>query len=570
MRRICLTLWIACQSLAASAAETTETTPPAFDLTLRPRLQAGTVTGLDVEMRIEKPAVPAGETLLRMPTLIVSIPGARIEGDAIEVRDAAGAIALTVEDEPPLPHGNFRRWRVARATEGDVTVRYRALPREVSAATRPGPLYDLRAEGGGLSAAGINFLALPENELDYRVRLKWDLSGFGPGAIGIWSLGEGEVEAVAPMEGLAFSYYAAGPLRRYPAEGGGRFSMYWFGDPPFDTAAVADQIRRMYETAADYFADADSTYRIFVRKQPYASGGGTALRQSFMFGWHEGDPPTPDNLRGLLAHEITHNWPAMQGEHGETSWYSEGAAEYYSILFLYRAGLYTTAEFQDAINRRASGYYTNSLQRLSNQEAAERFWSDGSAQRVPYGRGFMYLAAVDAAIRAKSGGARTLGDLVREMRKRQLRDEPYGIEQWLALLTAELGPDAKQDYEAMVAGRLQVPPAGSFGPCFRPEPRRERVFELGFDARTAGRVPGKITGLVAGSAAERAGLREGDEVREAVFVGSSLVSDEAATLTVKVQRDGTPLEFTFLPRGAEVESWQWVRVPEVPESECMR
>jgi predicted metalloprotease with PDZ domain len=469
-----------------------------------------------------------------------------------------------------VPHGNFRRWRVARATEGDVPVRYRALPREVSAATRPGPLYDLRAEGGGLSAAGINFLALPENELDYRVRLKWDLSGFGPGAAGVWSLGEGEVETVASMDRLAFSYYAAGPLHRYPAGGGGRFSMYWFGEPPFDTAAVADQIRRMYEAAAAYFEDADSSYRIFVRKQPYASGGGTALRQSFMFGWHAGDPPTPDNLRGLLAHEITHNWPAMQGEHGETSWYSEGAAEYYSILFLYRAGLYTTEEFRDAINRRASGYYTNSLQRLSNKEAAERFWSDGSAQRVPYGRGFMYLAAVDAAIRAKSGGARTLGDLVREMRKRQLRDEPYGIEQWLELLTAELGPQAKQDYEAMVAGRQLVPPPGSFGPCFRPEAGKERVFELGFDARAAGRVPGKITGLVPGSAAERAGLREGDEVQEAVFVGSSLVADEEATLTVKVLRGGAPLAVTFLPRGAEVESWQWVRVPEVPESECMR
>lgn len=569
MRGICLILLLSYPAMSMPVVAAAESAPPpAFDLMLRPQVHAGAVTGLDVEMRIEKPAVPAGETLLRMPTLIVSIPGARLEGDAIHVRDDAGELPLAIEDEPPLPHGNFRRWRASRATEGDVVVRYRPLPREVSAATRPGPLYDLRAEGGGLSGAGINFLALPDNELSYRVRVKWDLSDFAPGAIGVWSLGEGEVETVAPLERLAFSYYAAGPLRRFPAEGGDGFSMYWFGDPPFDTAAVAAQIRRMYGEAATFFDDADSSYRIFVRKQPYASGGGTALAQSFMFGWHEGEPPTPGNLRGLLAHEITHNWPAMQGEHGETSWYSEGAAELYSILFLYRAGLYTTAEFQEAVNDRASGYYTNALQRLSNREAAERFWSDGSAQRVPYGRGFLYLVAVDSAIRAQSGGASGLGDIVRELRSRQLHDEPYGIPQWLELVTAQLGPDAQQGYEDMVAGKLLVPPPGSFGPCFRPERRTERVFELGFDARAAGRVPGTITGLLPGSAAERAGLREGDDVLESVFVGNRLISDEEATLTVKVRRDGAPLEVRFLPRGAEVESWRWARVPEVPESEC--
>jgi hypothetical protein len=570
VKGICLTLLLACLVPGTPAVAVAEEAPlaPSFDLLLRPVTAEGVVTGIDVDMRIEKPAVPAGETLLRMPTLIVSIPGARIDGDALLARDDAGELTLAIEDEPPLPHGNFRRWRTERATEGDVLVRYRALPREVSAATRPGPLYDLRAEGGGLSGAGINFLALPETTHSYRVRLRWDLAAFGKDAIGVWSLGEGEVETVMPMQRVAFSYYAAGPMRRFPADGGDGFSMYWFGDPPFDTAAVAAQIRRMYAEAAGYFDDEDSSYRIFVRKQPYASGGGTALAQSFMFGWHAGDPPTPDSLRGLLAHEITHNWPAMQGEHGESSWYSEGAAEFYSILFLYRAGLYTTAEFQEAINRRASGYYTNSLQRLSNREAAERFWNDGSAQRVPYGRGFMYLVAVDTAIRENSGGARRLGDLVRELRRRQLAGEPYGVEQWLELLVAELGPGAKDEYEAMVAGKFLVPPPGSFAPCFRPERRAERVFELGFDARVAGRPPASIAELVPGSAAARAGLREGDALAEPVFVGSQLVLEENATLTVKVLRDGATSEVTFLPRGPEVESWQWLRVEDVPEAQC--
>lgn len=555
-------------SARAQAAAASPSPPPALSLTLTPHSNGIAVEYVDVNLVIEKPQVTGGETLLRMPLQIVSIPTARYDGDAIKARDGSGDLPLTLQDEPPTPTGVFRRWLTSRATVGDVAVTYRSQPRAVSASTRPGPLFDLRSEGGGLNGAGITFLALPNTEHPYNVHLKWDLSSMPSGSRGVWSFGEGEVRAVAPAQQLAFSYYAAGPLRTFPASRSGDFTMYWFDNPPFDTTAVAANIRKLYAYMARFFRDEGSTYRVFIRKNPYRSGGGTALTKSFMFGYADMDPPTTESLRGLLAHEMTHNWPGMQGEHGDTAWYSEGTAEYYSILLSRRAGVMTAAEFLEAINDHASGYYTNPLQKLSNADAAKVFWSDGRAQRVPYGRGFMYLAQVDAQIRAQSGGTRSLDDLVLEIRARQVQGKPYGIPVWKGLLTAELGANARQEFDAMVAGERLVPPPATFAPCFKAVKHKERGFQLGFDANAVSSAPGRIRGLEPESAAAQAGVREGDEVLEPVFVGSWLISSLEATVTLKLRRDGQPLEITYLPRGEEVESYRWARVQGVPETAC--
>src|SRR5262249_1002047 len=152
---------------------------------------------------------------------------------------------------------------------------------------------------------------------------------------------------------------------------------------------------------------------------------------------NEANAPTLDSMQSLLAHEMTHNWPAMEGEHGDTAWYSEGAAEFYSLVLSHRAGVMTNADFMKEINERASGYYTNPYRTTANPEVAKHFWNDWAAQRLPYGRGFMYLVQVDAKIRAKSQGKRSLDDLVVEVYAREKKQEKYGIPEWIALVTKE-------------------------------------------------------------------------------------------------------------------------------------
>jgi predicted metalloprotease with PDZ domain len=288
--------------------------------------------------------------------------------------------------------------------------------------------------------------------------------------------------------------------------------------------------------------------------------------RSFMFGYSDEKVPEFSELHGLLAHEITRNWPQLEGDHGDTAWYSEGNAEYYSVLLSCRAGVYDDAKFLKVINARASGYYTNPLRSLSNQQAAENIWSDSAAQRVPYGRGFMYLASVDAEIREKSGGKRSLDDLVLEILQRQRKQDKYGISEWLDLVTRELDPAARDEFQKMTSGAMLVPPPNSFAPCFAPTKFADEVFELGFaQASLAG--DRKVRGLVEGSAAAAAGVHNDDLILESSRL-ADVQDDPTQPMRLKIRRGDEELTISYLPRGALVPSYHWVRVNNVPLSAC--
>jgi len=137
---------------------------PRLQLVLMPHATDGSVNYIDVTLAIGQPRVKAGATLLRMALIVASIPTPRYDADAITASDYSGSLPLTIKDEPPTPSGIYRQWLAERDTVGDVTVKYRAPMRAVSASTRPGPLFDLRAESGGLNGAGLAFLALPKTE----------------------------------------------------------------------------------------------------------------------------------------------------------------------------------------------------------------------------------------------------------------------------------------------------------------------------------------------------------------------------------------------------------------------
>ena len=416
-----------CGLAAQTAAATTTDGPPALHVTLTPHASGDALDAIDVRVDIGAPRLKAGATVVRMPLLIVSIPTQRYDSGAIQASDAQGSIALSQEDEAPAPSGLYRRWKTARDTVGDVELRYRAVPRIVSETTRPGPLFDLRSEAGGMMGAGITFLALPDSTQTYRVTVSWDLSASPEGTRTASSLGD---EAILTFDGtpeaLEFAFYAVGPLKTFTNGDAGTFGMYWLSEPPFDVAQVASSLEKLHSYMADFFNDRNQIYRVFVRKQPYRSGGGTSLPQSFMFGWTSLLETTQDEMSSLLAHEMTHNWPDLEGEHPEIAWYTEGNAEYYSLGLTWRAGLIDDRQYLDLVNERARDYYTNPLQSLSNLDAGARFWTDTRAQRVPYGRGFMYLASVDAQMRTRSNGKRSLDDVVRELVQRKRDGKPYG------------------------------------------------------------------------------------------------------------------------------------------------
>lgn len=550
-----------------SSAQSGAAALPELHLTLKPHATAGALDSIDATMQIHDLHLGAGEPLVQMALVIASIPTARYDGDALQAADEKGPLPLTQRDSAPRSFGTDRDWLTTRATSGPVTIRFRIPPRQVDANTRPGPLFDLRAESGGLMGSGLSFLPHPLTKSSYHIQLIWDLSAVPPTHRGVSCFGEGNVQFDATGEVLGSCYYAVGPLQVYPParDNERTFGMYWLTNTPFDVPTVAAQVQQLFAYMSRFFHDTGDGYRVFIRKNPYASGGGTASHRSFMFGWNDAHPPTAGSLEDLLAHEMTHNWPRLSGEHGQTSWYSEGSAEYYSILLSWRAGISTPAEFLERINGRAANYYKNPLQTLTLEQAEERYWQEANASYVPYGRGFMYLARTDAEIRARTHGKRSLDDIEVEFAARSQKGEAPTVADWVNRVAQDLGPQARTEFAAMVAGKRLVPPANSFGPCFKSQTFQTHLNDLGFDESSLRGSHGVVKGLRAGSNAALAGLKDGDQVLHHSLQDQD---DPNKPMVLSIERDGVTREIRFAPEGKSIPAYRWVRAGGVPDSQC--
>lgn len=528
-----------------------------LQLVLAPSAEGGRAVGLEVRLLLLSPDLAAGDVLLQMPTVVASIPTARYDGEAVSAADARGPLPLALHDDPPTPWVSLRSWRVERATEGAIEVRYAAPPRSVSADTRPGPYFDLRAEGEALLGAGVTFLALPPDVPVWDVRLRWDLSRMPPGSRGVTSHGEGELSLRAPTSSLQYCAYAAGPLFAWPAAAGSAFRLYAALSPPFPAGRVAETIGRLYAFMCRFFEEPEPEgYRVFVRRNPYPGTGGTAFPRSFIFGYGEGESPAPEDLTLLLAHEMVHNWPSLERAGDADNWYSEGTAEYYSLALLHRMGALDDAAFAREASRRALAYCTNPLQSLPLEEAARIAWLNPLAQRVPYHRGFVYLAAVDAEVRRASGGRRSLDDLVLALLRRKRAGKPYGETVWRALVEEELGPRGIAQYEAMRRGEPIALPPDTLAPALRVEACEAPAFVLGFDLATFLDPARRVRRLDPESNAARAGLREGDEIRATPRLSEAL-QDADCPITLGIGRDGRRLDVTYLPRGRPVPAFRF-------------
>jgi predicted metalloprotease with PDZ domain len=178
----------------------------------------------------------------------------------------------------------------------------------------------------------------------------------------------------------------------------------------------------------------------------------------------------------------------------------------------------------------------------------------------------MYFTRVNAQIRAISRGKRSLDDVVLALLARTQKGESVTPADWEQAIVAELGAKAGTEYHDMLAGKWLKPPINAYGPCFYPRVVQEFPQELGFDP-VAFNAEHRIKNLDAASAAAAAGLKEGDEVIDAVDVGNPSFS-YTEPMTVKIRRSDAEQSVTFVPRGKAVTGYRWMRDAHVPDSAC--
>jgi hypothetical protein len=507
---------------------------------------------IDITMTIPGVSAPAGQPFLSMDMFTPGLARPQVMKN-LSVTDAAGAVPLTEAIDKDGPH----RWIPGRAITGIVTVRYRLLAENIPALAG-GPPTALRVDGDAVSAVGGAMLIAPAVKGDYRVALKWDVSAMGKGAEGVSSWGDGDVTLPAgPIGRLGRAVYMAGHLGH---ETDGAFSAVWAeGQPPFDPRPPMQWTASLHRKMSAYFKDkTEPPYRVFMRFNPMNAGGGAALTNSFIITYGKG--VTGENFKGILGHEMTHTWTA--NEIG--NWYDEGDAVYYQALIPWRSGLMTTDQYLEDLNQTAYRYFTNALRDLPEDQVAPRFWEDTRIRVLPYDRGAMYFAVLNGKVRRASGGKRGIDDLVQIMIGKARAGEPLSEQTWVDLLQKEIGPDGPAAHRNMMSGGLVLPESDDFGPCFQRVMKKMPQFDLGFDNASITTKPKVIKGLKPGSAAAKAGLQNGDVVSYAVAL-DAVQGELDRKLELTVTRDGKTFPLSYLPRGAEVDAYQWVRKPGAPD-----
>ncbi|KAB2570672.1 hypothetical protein DBV05_g10659 [Lasiodiplodia theobromae] len=452
---------------------------PALNLTLTPHFPQNGTASLDGVLVIESPDVGSNETLVTLPLTITSnIPTARYDGDALQADDDDGPLPLVIIDDEPS-NIQMRYWNTTRATSGNVTVRFTAYPRQVETDDPFGPLFDIRQNDNGLVGSAWALVPTPSSDqsTNYTISWAWDLSHSPSWTRGVWTWGESSSSSSSPivsvntLDHLQYTFWAVGNITSYPAADSASssdFGMYWLVPPPFNTTAVATFVQNFFAFSTSFWHDtSNDPYRIFVRWNANLMGGGTALYRSFTFGYNNASTTGEHDLELLLAHEMTHNWPTMEGSNANITNFVEGSAEFYSLRLMWRGGFMDDSAYLAEMNSRVAYYYNDPYVNASDAAVQDDPWGDLRLQKIPYGRGLIWLANLDAELRERWNGTVSLDVLELALLERVRGGLSYTLEDFFGLLRQYLGDYAVAEYEQIATGSpLLKLRDGSLGPCF--------------------------------------------------------------------------------------------------------
>ena len=459
-----------------------------LSITLRPGAAESQqrIPYVDITVSYTAPPSAAGQPLLKLALVTSNVVTVATTIESLAVNDGRGPVPVSVKDDPEIGEVAYRHWVAGRATGGPITVHYRAPISNIAAPRGAAPPLELRSDSGAFSGDGETFLLLPELDSSQSssetssqsssqtmfqpVEIRWELADMGAGATGVSSLGKGDVTApgAKDLRSLQSCFFMGGKLGLYPPvpPKTGFFSA-WHGSAPFELPALMASEEKLYAFYGKFFKrPATAPYGVFLRENPVNAGGGVELSGSFVATF--GPKTQLDDLKITLAHEMLHTFVGALDKPGGllSSWYSEGMAVYYARLLALRAGQIAPAQFLQDLNTTAARYYTDALIATPNSEIPARFWADTRVRVLPYDRGSMYFAVVDEEVRAASGGKRMLDDLLLAMLDRRRQNLPVDESAWVEMVTKELGEKGKTEFEAMLAGSIQLPEPGGFGPCF--------------------------------------------------------------------------------------------------------
>lgn len=549
-----------CVALIAPA-QAASSHPDTIEVTLAPQLTTAGMQALEVQAVYPQATPQATALELDLDKIISNVSTSADRIHLESAHDDDGPLDLQASDRESMGH-HLRLWRTARTVHGALFMRYRVPVDNAPNALGAAPPFELRSDGPALSGLLGGFLPLPSDHRRLRLAIHWR---FGPGLshpIGVSTLGRGDAMTTAPLDhdALINNFIMGGDLDHEPSQASsdGFFSV-WQGHPPFDAHALMDWTHQLYRYYLKFFHSPGSTYSIYLRPNPINAGGGVEVGKSFV-GTFDANTRVED-FKLTLAHEMVHTFVGALsgGDELTDAWFSEGLAVYYQRELPLQAGLLSRRDYLADLNRTAARYYTDRMNTLPNAEIGARFWQDTRVRVLPYDRGALYFAQVNAELRRASQGRQGLDALLLPLLERRSQGQPLTTATWRAAVTRALGSQGRAEFQAMLAGHLIRVDPDAFGPAFRRVSVPLRRYELGFTPDVLVE-PGRIVrGLVPGSAAALAGLRNGDHIVKPV-PQDELQADQHGLLELQIERHGRHLVVRYLPRSEAVPTYQWVSV----------
>ena len=556
--------WFTCATLLSMAGmgtgmAATPSSPPRIDMQLAEVSgQNGQARAIAVTYSVSVAPGEAPPTSFVFDTLSPSLLRVDDQVTGLAVTDEKGPVPLAAPVIRKDTDAEHQVWSTSRPTVGVVHVAY-TVPVARALTPKRGPHLDLQAAGGGLSGAFVGFMLLPEIKAkDVQLSLHWQLPA---GHQAVSSLGNGDANTRISFDKLNFVVFLAGSLQKPVLNDGSKnFAVYALGMEPSQLDALATWTAKAYEVERKAFkVPADKPYNFLVRS--YEGGGqdsGRASEGAFMLYLPSGYDTSKASLHFLVAHEMVHSLIASFDDVPADGglWYTEGAAEYFSVKLPNDAGLYSARDYLATINEMSASYYSNALRNVPDERIPSVMWTGRNAWIVPYNRGFMYLANLEASLRAHHASVTVL-DLTNEASRRIRAGAASNDRIWEGVLKDKVAPWALDDWHAMMAGRLILPPADTFGACVVGTRKQVGLFDLGFDKPVRLDAGGVISGVKAGSPAARAGLQDGDVLSAAVDIYPLFMSlDTPAKLSV--MRAGKPLTIQYDPHRDSVPGMTWL------------
>ncbi len=330
---------------------------------------------------------------------------------------------------------------------------------------------------------------------------------------------------------------------------------FMHGSYAFNDSQFVNAVERVLSAHIDYFGDYPLARQmvVLVEGTPNSSGGTVTSGVIAVY------PDPTDSLKGessrtlrLISHEHFHVWAEKlsvseaQAE-GYYKWFTEGFADYYADLTLYRTGLANDIGFVEAMNRQIRLYYSNPFAFTATADSlALRYWSGEYYNKLPYCKGALVGLLADIGIAQQTQGSMSLDKYLRRLiETNSTVDGGLTDSTLLSDLNQLTHQDWKPFYERFMIGAGVLPIAQQLRDVgITVEDALVKQFSLGFVTESGAMGKGeRIASVSAGSAAEAAGLLPGD-----ALVGYSYFTDDTTReAEFTVVRDGKTAMIKYIP-----------------------